>query len=135
MTQTESNLTLYYVPASPPSRFVLSVIQHLELEKSSELKIVKISGQERDRIESEWFTINSSHTIPAIVDHSAGDLIVSEARAIAIYLVESRRPDHHLFPKDPMKRAVIHQRLCFESHTLTPRINKIIYPLILGEID
>lgn len=52
--------------------------------------------------------------------------ILTESRAIALYLVEKYFPDGHaLYPKDVKQRARINQCLQFDCGSLYPRIRII----------
>lgn len=63
----------------------------------------------------EYTKINPQQTVPAIVD---GDFILTESRAICIYLIEKYGKDDSLYPEDVKTRAVINQRLYFDMGTL-----------------
>lgn len=55
-----------------------------------------------------------------------GDYVLSESRAIAIYLTEKNYPNgHSLYPVDAKKRGIVNQRIFFDSTVLFPRIRAI----------
>lgn len=61
--------------------------------------------------------------MPTIDDNG---FILSESRAIAIYLAEKYFPQGHaLYPNDVKQRALINQRLQFDCGTLYPRVRII----------
>lgn len=49
------------------------------------------------------------------------DFVIWESHAINGYLVNQYASEDTLYPKDPKQRAVVDQRLHFESGVLTPR--------------
>lgn len=67
--------------------------------------------------------MNPQHTVPTLDDDG---FILSESRAIAIYLIEKYFPDgHSLYPKDAKQRALINQFLQFDCATLYQRIRAV----------
>lgn len=52
--------------------------------------------------------------------------ILTESRAIIIYLIEKFNPEgHSLYPKDAKKRAQINQYMQFDAGNLSPRLRAI----------
>lgn len=77
----------------------------------------------KEQLKEEFIKINPQHTVPTLVDDG---FILTESRAIALYLAEKYFPDgHSLYPKDVKQRALINQRLQFDCGTLYPRIRTI----------
>lgn len=56
-----------------------------------------------------------------------------ESRAIVTYLVEKYGKDDSLYPKDPLKRALVNQRLYFDMGTLYQRLAEKYYPLLFDK--
>lgn len=73
------------------------------------------------------FQINPQHIIPTIKD---GDFVLWESRAILGYLINKYGKNDELYPKDPVKRAIVDQRLYFEMGTFYQRFADYYYPLI-----
>lgn len=48
-----------------------------------------------------------------------GDLKVFDSSAIAIYLVENYAKDDSLYPKDPVKRVKVNEKLFYVSSTVS----------------
>lgn len=71
--------------------------------------------------------MNHQHTIPTIRD---GDFVLWESRAILGYLVNKYGKDDQYYPVDPVKRAVVDQRLYFDMGTLYQRFAEYFYPQI-----
>lgn len=77
----------------------------------------------KEQLKEDFIKINPQHTLPTLDDNG---FILTESRAIAVYLVEKYFPDGHpLYPKDVKQRALINQRLQFDCGTLYPRIKAI----------
>lgn len=71
--------------------------------------------------------MNPQHTIPTLVDNGHS---VWESRAILAYMAEKYGKDDIIYPKDPVKRSVINQRLYFDMGTLYQRYAEYFYPQI-----
>lgn len=70
-----------------------------------------------------WFQINPQHSVPTLDDDGK---IIWDSHAINIYLVTKYGKDNSLYPDDPHRRAIINQRLHFDSGVLFPSGLKII---------
>lgn len=77
----------------------------------------------KEQYNEDYLKINPQHTAPLLVD---GDYVLSESRAIAIYLAEKAFPNgHSLYPTDLKQRGLVNQRLYFDATVLYPRIRAI----------
>lgn len=104
-------MNLYYVPVSSPCRAVLMASKALGVELNK--KIVNLFAGEH--LKPEFRKMNPEHTVPTLVDSG---FTIWESRAIIIYLAEKFPKNDSLYPNNPNKRAVIHQRLFFDLATL-----------------
>lgn len=100
-----------------------SFIIHHQPRSFSQLQIRLIDLYKKEQLKEDFIKINPRHTVPTLDDDG---FILTESRAIAIYLAEKCFPDgHSLYPKDVQQRARIHELLQFDSATLYPRIRVI----------
>ncbi|XP_021941262.1 uncharacterized protein LOC110840492 [Zootermopsis nevadensis] len=109
------SLDLYYVLPSPPCRAVMLLAKTLGLE----LNLKKTDLLAKEQLKPEFLKINPQHTVPTLVDDG---FILWESHAILGYLVNQYGKDDSLYPKEPKKRAVIDQRLHFDTGVLFPRL-------------
>lgn len=114
------SLTLYHDELSLGSRSVLLVIRNLSIDVN--IQNLHLMNGHR----------NPEHAAPTLIDHERNNFTLWEPRAIASYLVETRRNGHSFFPNDIMRRAIINQRLYFDANTLTSRMNDIVQPILMG---
>jgi glutathione S-transferase len=74
------------------------------------------------------FQINPQHTVPTLVEENGQ--VLWDSHAIMTYLVSKYGDKESLYPKDFFKRAVVDQRLHFESGLVFPRVLKIVGPIV-----
>ncbi|XP_063704605.1 glutathione S-transferase 1-1-like [Culicoides brevitarsis] len=115
-------LTLYYLPEGPPSRGVLFLIRYLNLDV--ELKLCRTYMEEHK--DPNYMKMNPCHTVPVLVD---GDLVLIDSQAIGIYLIEQYGSKSNLFGADVKERALINQRLFFNSN-LFDEVKHLVAPII-----
>lgn len=101
-------LVLYGVEASPPVRACKMTLNALGLQY--EYKLVNILAG--DQLSKEYTLKNPQHTVPMLEDDGK---CIWDSHAIMAYLVRKYGKDDSLYPKDYYKRAVVDQRLHFES--------------------
>lgn len=56
--------------------------------------------------------------------------MIWDSHAITAYLVEKYASDDGLYPKDLQKRAVVDQRLHFDSSILFPRVQNLVVVIL-----
>lgn len=71
--------------------------------------------------------MNPEHTVPTLDDNG---FIIWDSQAICAYLVDKYATDDKLYPKDLQLRAKCHQRLFFNTSSLTVRLRDIGIPII-----
>lgn len=67
--------------------------------------------------------MNPQHTVPTLDDNG---FVIWDSHAINGYLIGKYGKDDALYPKDVEKRAVVDQRLHFDSGILFPRLGAMV---------
>lgn len=78
-----------------------------------EVELKHVDFQKGDNKTDEYCKLNPLCQVPVLVEDDG--FVLTESRAIAAYLVNSRQPDSPLYPVDPVRRAVIDQRLYYDA--------------------
>ncbi|BFG03232.1 glutathione S-transferase 1-like [Drosophila madeirensis] len=115
-------LVLYGIDASAPVRSVLLTLNALELPL--EYKVVNLMAKEQLR--PEFLTMNPLHTVPTLDDDG---FYVYDSHAINAYLVAKYGKDDSLYPKDLQQRAIVDQRLHYDSSVVGRTLRAITFPL------
>ncbi|NP_001108464.1 glutathione S-transferase epsilon 5 [Bombyx mori] len=112
-------LTLYKLDASPPVRSVYMVIEALKIR---DVEYVDVNLLEGSHLKEEFLKMNPQHTIPLLKDD---DFLIWDSHAISGYLISVYGADDSLYPNEPKKRALIDQRLHFDSGILFPALRGV----------
>ncbi|KAK6628455.1 hypothetical protein RUM43_002270 [Polyplax serrata] len=107
-------MELYYFEPSPPCRAVLLFLHELNIKPTMK----KINLLKGENLTADFKSLNPQQTIPLIIDDG---FVLSESRAILIYLAEQYGQNSNYYPNDPKTRGVINQRLMFDIGTLYSR--------------
>ncbi|EEZ98838.1 Glutathione S-transferase 1-1-like Protein [Tribolium castaneum] len=119
--------TLYMMPPSPPVRAVLITAKSIGLD----LELKQLNLRRGDHKTPEYLKLNPQHTVPTLVDDDG--FVLWDSHAIMVYLLSKYAKDDSLYPQDLRKRAVIDQRMHFDSGVAFAVFLRILYPLIYGE--
>ncbi|XP_015172927.1 PREDICTED: glutathione S-transferase 1-like [Polistes dominula] len=111
--------TLYMTELSPPVRSVLMTAYILGLPLYKK-EINLISGEQRMQ---EYLQMNPQGTVPLLQDK---DYCLWDSHAISGYLVDEYGKSDMLYPKDSRKRALVDQRLHFDTGILYPEFRNIV---------
>ncbi|XP_059051863.1 glutathione S-transferase 1-like [Achroia grisella] len=117
-------LTLYKLDASPPVRAVYMTIEILNIP---DVQYVDTNLFKGEHLTEQFLQINPQHTIPTLKDD---DFIVWDSHAICGYLATKYGKDDSFYPTDLKKRAIIEQRLHFDSGILFPTIRGTLEPIL-----
>ncbi|XP_022128564.2 glutathione S-transferase 1 isoform X1 [Pieris rapae] len=119
-------LKLYHYSVSGPSRAAYMTIKAIGLE----VEVVIVDLMKQEQLKENFLQINPQHCVPTIDDDG---FVLWESKAIACYLAEKHGRDD-LYPKDLKHRALVNQRLYFDSATLLPHIRAIMHPILFQNV-
>lgn len=88
---------------------------------------IEVDLYKMENLTPEYLKINPVHTIPVLED---GDFVLFDSHAILIYLAETYAKDESWYPKDVKKRALVNQKLFFDTSILFPRTRGVTYPIM-----
>ncbi|XP_043201742.1 glutathione S-transferase 1-like [Amphibalanus amphitrite] len=117
-------IDIYAIKPSPPCRAAFLVAKAIGLDYN--LKIVSLEkGENRT---PEFLKMNPAHTVPVMTD---GELSIGDSKAIITYMMNQYAPANlqSLYPRDPAARALVDQRLYFDSQ-LFSTLRGIVFPLL-----
>ncbi|KAM8712802.1 hypothetical protein ACLKA7_013174 [Drosophila subpalustris] len=117
-------LTLYGFDPSPPVRAVKLTLAALQLP----YEYVVVNLLNKEQMSEEYLKKNPQHTIPLLED---GEARIWDSHAIICYLVSKYGKDDSLYPKDLLQRAVVDQRLHFESGVVFANSLRALTKLVL----
>ncbi|KAF7265326.1 hypothetical protein GWI33_021309 [Rhynchophorus ferrugineus] len=115
--------TLYMSEISPSCRAVLMTARILGLT----LKVKKMDLSKQEQFSPNFLKINPQHTIPTLCDNG---FIIWDSHAIIAFLVGKYGNDDQLYSKDIMERALIDQRLHFDSSVVNNFTRTILNPML-----
>ena len=101
-------IEIHGIVASAPCRIPYMTCEVLGLDYT----MVTCDLQKGDHMKPEYLKINPQHTIPCMKD---GHFCMNESRVMATYLVSKYGKDDKLYPKDTVTRAIVDQRLYFDT--------------------
>lgn len=113
-------MKLYYLPVSPPARAVLLGIRNLGLS----VELITLDLFKLEHLSPNFIKINPVHQIPVLVEDEG--FVLCESRAILGYLVNKFKPNSKLYPNDARKRAVIDQRLYYDTLVFSQNATAIV---------
>lgn len=121
---------LYHFPVSGPSRGALFAAR--AIGAPIEVEIVNLFKKEQLR--ESFVKLNPQHCVPTLEEEDG--FVLWESRAIACYLADKYGKDDQFYPKDLKRRALVNQRLYFDSSNLYVKIRSICFPILfLGETE
>ncbi|KAH8348280.1 hypothetical protein KR084_006141 [Drosophila pseudotakahashii] len=103
-----TKLILYGLEASPPVRAAKLTLAALEVP----YEFVEVNTLAGENFSKDFLKKNPQHTVPTLEDDGH---FIWDSHAIIAYLVSKYGKTDSLYPKDLLQRAVVDQRLHFES--------------------
>lgn len=117
-------ILIYGLEASPPTRSCLLALKALDLP----YELVPVNLMVGEHLSPEYVAKNPQHTVPMLEDD---DVRIWDSHAIMAYLVSKYGKEDALYPKDAVQRAVVDQRLHYDSGLLfTGTVRAITRPLL-----
>jgi glutathione S-transferase len=101
--------TLYMIAPSPAVRAVQITASAIGLE----LNLKELDFMKGEHMQPEYLKLNPQHTVPTLVEEDGFTLW--DSHAINVYLVSKYAKNDNLYPKDLKKRALVDQRLHFDT--------------------
>ncbi|XP_018564050.1 glutathione S-transferase 1 isoform X4 [Anoplophora glabripennis] len=120
-------LILYGPFGSPTMRASVMTVKALGIDVEFE-QVNTLAG---DHLKPEYLKLNPLHTVPTLRD---GDFVIWDSHAINAYLVGKYGKDDSLYPKDLQKRAVVDQRMYFDTEVLFTRFKSNVALLIFKNV-
>nr|WAS27854.1 glutathione S-transferase [Mythimna separata] len=115
---------LYTLDWSPPVRATMMACDIFDVP----FEKIEVNLMKKEHLTPEYLEKNPLHTIPVLEDD---DFILFDSHAIMIYLAETYAKDESWYPKDIKKRALVNQKLFFDTSILFPRIRAVTYPIMV----
>ncbi|EDW48456.1 glutathione S-transferase 1 [Drosophila sechellia] len=121
-------LILYGLEPSPPVRAAKLTLAALDVP----YEFVQVNTRAKENFSEEFLKKNPQHTVPTLEDDGH---FIWDSHAIIAYLVSKYGKTDSLYPKDLLQRAVVDQRLHFESGVIfVNALRSITRPLFAGQL-
>ncbi len=121
-------MKLYVTDVSPNSRRVLAAVEHLGLQRETEIRKFNLTAGEHRT--DAFRAINPNQKVPALVD---GDYKLWEANVIVLYLAD-RQGAESFAPSDLLGRTEILRWQSWEVHHFNRAIGGITWETIAKQI-
>ncbi|GJQ67935.1 putative glutathione s-transferase [Trypoxylus dichotomus] len=115
---------LYSIDASPPCRSTLMLAKAIGVT----LDVTFLNVVEGEHLKPDFLKINPQHTVPTLDDDG---FILWDSHAINLYLLEKYGKVNDLYSTDLKTKAVIDQRLHFDSGVAFALLLRIAKPIRL----
>nr|QGZ00474.1 glutathione S-transferase epsilon1 [Glyphodes pyloalis] len=118
------SIKLYKMDPSPPARAAMLACEIFNVQA----EFIDVNLAAGEHLKPEYLKLNPCHTVPVLVD---GDLILHDSQAILMYLADTYGNNSALYPKEVKQRALVNQKLFFNSSVLFPRLRNVTYPIFM----
>lgn len=117
---------LYGIDPSPPTRACLLTAKAIGLD--FEYKVVNLMAGEH--LSEEFLKKNPQHTVPVLEDNGQ---FIADSHAICTYLIQKygKEKDQLLYPADLYHRALVDQKLHFDTGVLFTRLRGVMVSFLL----
>ncbi|PZC85275.1 glutathione S-transferase 1-like [Helicoverpa armigera] len=114
---------LYTAELSPPVRATMMACAIFNVPYEN----VEVNLIEKEQMQPAFLEKNPLQTVPVLED---GDFILHDSQAILMYLADTYGTDDSWYPKDTKQRALVNQKLFFNTAVLFPKLKNITYALV-----
>ncbi|XP_026729937.1 glutathione S-transferase 1-like [Trichoplusia ni] len=114
---------LYTMDLSPPVRAAMMACDIFSVAYER----VEVNLLEQEQMKPEFLKKNPLHSLPVLEDD---DLILHDSHAIMMYLADAYGMDESWYPKNNKKRALVNQKLFFDTAILFPRLRNVTYSIV-----
>ncbi|XP_032511406.2 glutathione S-transferase 1-like isoform X2 [Danaus plexippus] len=114
---------LYKMKLSPPACAAMMICEIHNVP----VEMIDVDLIKRENYTPEFLKKNPMHTVPVLED---GNLILHDSNAILTYINEMYGKDDSLYPKDLKQRALVDQKLFFNTLLFT-RLRNVTYAAII----
>lgn len=126
--EMSEKIVLYGFERSPPVRAVLLTLNALNLK----FEQITVDTRKGEQYSEEYLKKNPAHTIPLL---EIDGKYISDSHAIIAFLASKYGKDDSLYPKDLYQRAIVDQRLHYETGVVFQEVMKQrLRPLFLCEL-
>ncbi|KAK9469112.1 glutathione S-transferase [Lipomyces arxii] len=129
-----AQFTLYSHVIGPNGWKVAQVLCELGLEYNTVM--MEFGDGENGVKGPEFLKINPNGRIPALIDHSANDLIIWESGAIIYYLIKKYDTEHKLYPASPEEQALVDTWFIFQVSSFGPYTGQAVwFKVLTGNVN
>ncbi|XP_063703029.1 glutathione S-transferase 1-like [Culicoides brevitarsis] len=119
-------MKLYAVCDGPPSFAVRMLLKKLKLE----YELIDVDYCAGEHMTDDYAKMNPQKEIPVLDDDG---FYLGESNAILQYLMDKYAPESDMYPKEPLARALVNHRLCFNLSFFYPSIFQyVILPMFFA---
>ncbi|XP_039749043.1 glutathione S-transferase 1-like [Pararge aegeria] len=117
-------LKLYKMDLSPPACAAMMICEIHNVP----VEMIDLNLLEKEQLKPEYLNKNPMHSVPMLEDDT-DSLFIHDSHVILTYITDKYGKDDTLYPKDLKKRALVDQKLYFDT-LLFNRVKSISFPAL-----